>query len=103
MKDETFAKLMESVRQAGEIRQGTLKPSRIFEFSPVDVRAIREQLQQSQSEFARMIGISTATLQNWEQGRRKPEGPARALLQIAMSNPMAVKDALMPRDALAAQ
>jgi putative transcriptional regulator len=50
-----------------------------------------------------MIGISTATLQNWEQGRRKPEGPARALLQVAMNNPMAVKDALMPRDALAAQ
>lgn len=98
MKEEAFAKLVESVKQAGEIRRGTLKPSRVFEFSPLDVKAIREQLQQSQSEFARMIGISTATLQNWEQGRRRPEGPARALLQVAMRNPTAVKDALMVQE-----
>jgi putative transcriptional regulator len=51
-------------------------------------------LQQSQSEFALMIGVSVATLQNWEQGRRKPEGPARALLQVALRNPEAVKAAL---------
>ena len=42
-----------------------------------------------------MIGVSTSTLQNWEQGRRKPEGPARALLQVASKNPDAVVDALM--------
>lgn len=102
MKEEAFAQLVESVKQAGEIRRGTLKPSRVFEFSPLDVKAIREQLQQSQSEFARMIGISTATLQNWEQGRRRPEGPARALLQVAMKNPTAVKDALMSQETLAA-
>lgn len=101
MKEEAFARLMESVKQAGEIRQGLLEPGRVFEFSPLDVKAIREQLQQSQSEFARMIGISTATLQNWEQGRRKPEGPACALLQVARKNPTAVKDALLPQDALA--
>jgi putative transcriptional regulator len=100
MKDEAFAKLLESVKQAGEIHQGILKPSRVFEFSPLDVKAIREQLQQSQSEFALMIVISTATLQNWEQGRRKPEGPAHALLQVAMRNPAAVKDALMPRESV---
>lgn len=41
-----------------------------------------------------MIGVSVATLQNWEQGRRKPEGPARALLQVALRNPEAVKAAL---------
>lgn len=41
-----------------------------------------------------MIGVSVATLQNWEQGRRKPEGPARALLQVAMQNPQAVKEPL---------
>ncbi len=42
-----------------------------------------------------MIGVSVATLQNWEQGRRKPEGPARALLQVALRNPEAVKAALI--------
>ena len=37
-----------------------------------------------------MIGVSVATLQNWEQGRRRPEGPARALLRVAAKNPQAV-------------
>ena len=41
-----------------------------------------------------MIGFSVATLQNWEQGRRKPEGPARALLQVALYKPDAVMEAL---------
>jgi putative transcriptional regulator len=48
----------------------------------------------SQSEFAMMIGISVATLRNWEQGRRKPDGPALALLRVAASEPKAVARAL---------
>jgi putative transcriptional regulator len=53
----------------------------------VDVRAIRERFGNSPVEFARMIGVSISTLQEWEQGRRRPEGPARALLKIAAENP----------------
>ncbi|MCE7988762.1 MAG: helix-turn-helix domain-containing protein [Caldilinea sp. CFX5] len=94
MKDEAFAQLVESIKQAGEIKRGLRKPSRVFEFSPLDVKAIRAKLQKSQNEFAQMIGVSVATLQNWEQGRRKPEGPARALLQVAWHNPEAVQEAL---------
>jgi len=41
-----------------------------------------------------MIGVSISTLQNWEQGRREPDGPAKALLKIASKNPEAVLDAL---------
>jgi putative transcriptional regulator len=41
-----------------------------------------------------MIGVSVRTLQNWEQGRREPKGPAKALLRIALRNPSAVLDAL---------
>jgi putative transcriptional regulator len=41
-----------------------------------------------------MIGVSVSTLQNWEQGRRKPDGPARALLKVASENPDAVTKAL---------
>ena len=78
MNETTFELLMESIKQAGEIKRGERKPSRIFEFSPLDVKAIRSKLQKSQSEFARMIGVSVATWQNWEKGRRRPEGPARA-------------------------
>jgi putative transcriptional regulator len=64
-------------------------------FNPADIRAIRRKLDKSQSEFAFMIGVSVATLQNWEQGRRrKPEGPAQALWRIAALNPDAVAQAL---------
>ncbi len=94
MNDEQFEKLTRSVRQAGEIRRGKREPSRVFEFDPVNVKAIRAKLRQSQTEFARMIGVSVATLRNWEQGRRRPEGPARALLRVAEQNPAAVADAL---------
>jgi putative transcriptional regulator len=53
----------------------------------------------SQSEFALMIGVSVATLRNWEQGRRTPEGPALALLRVAIKNPTAVAEALHGRSA----
>jgi putative transcriptional regulator len=89
-----FDKLSQSIKQAGRIRRGTIKATRITKVSPADVRAIRNRLGKSQSEFALMIGVSVATLQNWEQGRRKPEGPARALLKIAAENPSAVTQAL---------
>jgi putative transcriptional regulator len=67
-----------------------MSPGRVTEFAPVDVRAIRQRFGKSQAGFARMIGVSVATLQNWEQGRRRPKGPARALLKIAAENPEAV-------------
>jgi putative transcriptional regulator len=94
MNEQDFAMLLESIKQAGEIKRGERQPGRIFEFSPMDVKTIRTNLQKSQREFAQMIGVSIGTLQNWEQGRRKPEGPARALLQVALHNPQAVQEAL---------
>jgi putative transcriptional regulator len=94
MKKHDFDNLVESVRQAGRIRRGEAEPSRVTEFSAVDVKAIRLRLHKSQSEFARMIGVSVSTLQNWEQGRRRPEGPARALLKVAAANPKVVASAL---------
>ena len=94
MRKQDFENLVESVRQAGRIRRGETGPSRVTEFRPVDVKAVRRGLGKSQSEFARMIGVSVATLQNWEQGRRRPEGPACALLRVAAANPAAVAEAL---------
>ena len=96
MKDHDFEKLMASVEQAGAIKRGTTKPGRMIRFDPADIKSIRKKLDKSQSEFALMIGVSTSTLQNWEQGRRQPEGPARALLKIASENPEAVAQALSP-------
>lgn len=94
MKQKDFDRLVASVKEAGAIRRGELKRSRVTEFVPEDVRAIRAQLKKSQQEFALMIGVSVATLQNWEQGRRRPDGPARALLRVAAKDPRAVAKAL---------
>ncbi len=94
MKKELFNELVESLEEAKQIRAGARKASRVFEYKPVDVKRIRNKLHVSQSQFALMIGVSTSTLQNWEQGRRKPEGPARALLTIVDKNPEAVLTAL---------
>lgn len=94
MKADAFDELLISVRQMGAIRRGERKPSRTTTFKPTDVKALRAALDQSQPEFALMIGVSVATLRNWEQGRRTPDGPALALLQVAAHNPTAVVEAL---------
>ena len=94
MKQKDFDRLVTSIKQAGAIRRGRLKSSRVTEFRPDDVRAIRAKLGKSQAEFALMIGVSVGTLQSWEQGRRQPEGPARALLRVAARRPKAVVEAL---------
>jgi putative transcriptional regulator len=96
MNDELFNELVESVRQGGAILRGKAKPSRAFEIAAPDVKRIRAQYQLSQSEFAALMGISVATLRNWEQGRRAPEGPARVLLQVAAKHPDAVWDVVQP-------
>jgi len=94
MKKEHFEKLVASIEEVGEIKAGHKSPSRVYEIKPPEIRNVREKLNVSQNEFALLIGVSVRTLQNWEQGRRKPEGPAKALLRIASRNPRAVLDAL---------
>ncbi len=94
MKREAFEQLVRSVRQAGRIRRGGARPSRSFSFAPADVKAIRIKLGKSQADFSLMIGVSVATLRNWEQGRRKPEGPALALLRVVSAAPRTVTRAL---------
>jgi putative transcriptional regulator len=94
MNENDFELLFESIRQAGEIRRGVRKPSRTFLIEDPDPKAIRERLGLSQSRFASIIGVSVRTLQNWEQGRREPEGPAKALLRVVDREPQAVLHAL---------
>jgi putative transcriptional regulator len=94
MKNEEFEKIVTSVKEAGEIKKGTKAASRVFEVTPPEIKEVRKSLNVSQRQFALMIGVSLRTLQNWEQGRRKPEGPAQALLRIAFRNPKVVLDAL---------
>ncbi|MCK5355580.1 MAG: helix-turn-helix domain-containing protein, partial [Methyloprofundus sp.] len=90
MNNELFNELLGSVEQAGEIMRGEKPASREFNFAEPDVKAIREQVGFSQSKFSGLIGVSVRTLQNWEQGRRHPTGPAKVLLKLVQSNPESV-------------
>jgi putative transcriptional regulator len=94
MKKNDFDELLASVKEAGQIKKGIAVPSRRFEFSSMNIKKVRRSLNVSQNTFSRMIGVSINTLQNWEQGRREPDGPARALLIVAEKNPDAVYTAL---------
>ena len=81
--------MIESVEQGGAIIKGNMEGSRSTEFPDSEVRSVREQYGLSQDKFASLLGI-VATLRNWEQGRRKPEGPARVLLRVAAEHPEAI-------------
>ena len=87
MKKGMFEELLGSVREAGAILQGRRKPSRRTVIRSSGIRDIRERTSLSQSEFAQLIGVSVKTLQNWEQDRRRPTGPAAALLSIIKHDP----------------
>jgi putative transcriptional regulator len=69
LKPKMFEELLESVREGGAILRGQKKALRRFEVRASGIRAIRERTSLSQSEFARLIGVSVKTLQNWEQDR----------------------------------
>jgi putative transcriptional regulator len=94
MSSQLFDELSESIKEAGKIRRGKAKPSRTFTYGATDIRKLRESVAVSQAQFARMIGVSKGTLQNWEQGRRHPRGPAKALLRVFEKDPRAVVRAL---------
>jgi putative transcriptional regulator len=94
MKKELFDELLQSVKEAAAIERGKAKPSRIFEVKTAnDVARVRNRLGLSQNKFARLLGISENTLQNWEQGRRKPAGAANVLLKVAARHPQMVLEA----------
>jgi putative transcriptional regulator len=87
------------VKAAGEARaiargQASSGSYRVHVPADVDVRAIRTRLGFTQAEFSGRFGIPPATLKDWEQGRRKPEGPARVLLIVIKNEPKAVEKAL---------
>ena len=90
MKDELFQQLAASLKEGGSILRGKKKAKRSTTLQSPDAKAVREKLGLSQNQFAALIGISPRTLQNWEQGHRRPEGTARALLRVAESHPEAV-------------
>jgi putative transcriptional regulator len=94
MNPQLFQELLQSLREAVAIERGELEPARVTLFPPVDVKAVRGRLGLTQLGFSRMIGVSLATLRNWEQGRRSPHGPAKVLLIVAAHAPAAVLEAI---------
>jgi putative transcriptional regulator len=99
VEDELFQELLTSVKQGAAIMKGTLPPSRTFAFPETEVRSLRQRFGLSQDKFAQLMGISVGTLRNWEQGRRRPEGPARVLLRVASTHPEALLDVAAERAA----
>lgn len=93
MRNDLFAELVASVKEMKAIQAGELKPGRMTRAAQLlghgapDVAALRAHFKLSQPKFAALLGISVDTLQNWEQGRRRPEGPAVILLRVAAAHP----------------
>jgi putative transcriptional regulator len=89
-----FEDLVSSLKEAKTISKGQAAASRRFEITAPDAKLVREQIGLSQSEFARLMRVSVKTLQNWEQHRRNPTGPAAALLKIMATAPTVAIDSL---------
>ena len=88
MDKQHFQQLVKGVREMKRHIAGkSVRGARTSEFFEPDVRAIREAAKISQTQFAKLIGVNVRTLQNWEQHRTRPTGPARALLKIVASDP----------------
>lgn len=94
MEKALFDRLIESMTQLKEIDEGTRSPSRRFEVDALKVREIRESTGLTQAVFAETIDVAVGTLRNWEQGRRQPDGPAKALLRAIHNDPEHVLAAL---------
>ena len=96
MDPETFEDLLRAARQIRERRRARLARlgRRPRPASGLNVRDFRSSTGLSQAKFAELLSINVATLRNWEQNRREPTGPARALLRAIRNNPIDVIRAL---------
>jgi len=94
MKKLEFDKLLASVHQASDIAAGRRRASREFKVASTDIKSLRTQTRLSQPDFAALLGVEVSTLRNWEQGRREPTGPAKALLRAIRNDPKNVLRAL---------
>lgn len=89
-------RLLDSMKELRAHLRGEIQLSEtVYHVPPeTDVRALREALGLSQSDFAALFGFNVRSLQDWEQGRRRPEIPIRAYLAVIQRDPKAVIRAL---------
>ena len=79
--------ILEGIREIKDFKAGKLE-LKVHELQePSEPQTIRKQLNLSQAAFAGLMGVSLRTVQDWEQGRRMPSGPAKSLLRIAEQRP----------------
>lgn len=95
MDKQLFAQLVESMEQMGAISRGEVRAARSTRVDALQVKAIRASTGLSQPKFAKVLDVDVGTLRNWEQGRREPTGPARALLRAIKNDPQHVLAALV--------
>ena len=86
--------ILTGARQALAFARGGLEGAVVHVPAEFDVKALRRRLGMSQARFAASFGFGLAAVQSWEQGRRRPEGPARVLLKVIQHDPDAVRRAL---------
>jgi putative transcriptional regulator len=101
MDKDLFDELLASVSEAGAILRGERELARTTSLEAAagipdspNPRAIREQFKLTRPQFAALIGVSERTVEGWEQGRRKPSGPALTLLRVAARHPESVLDTI---------
>jgi len=91
---KAFDSIKQGLEEALDFSKGKKAKAIVHEFSPVDVKNIRNKVGMSQNEFASSFGISVSTLRHWERGDRSPQGPALVLLNVVAKEPDAVLKAL---------
>lgn len=84
--------ILEGLNEISNFKQGKIQLKTTELSEPSEPKIIRSKLKLSQSAFAGLLGVSMRTLQDWEQGRRNPQGPAIALLRIAEQHPEVFAD-----------
>jgi putative transcriptional regulator len=89
-----FESIQQGLIEAIEFAEGNTKTATVHKFAPVDVKAVRHNVDMTQAEFASTFGISLGTLRHWERGDRTPRGPALVLLNVLAKEPQAVIRAL---------
>lgn len=94
MDKKLFKRLRESMTQMDEIVRGERAPSREFHVDSLMIKELRKRTKLSQAKFAALLRVELSTLRNWEQGRREPTGPAKALLYAIRKDPQNVLKAL---------
>jgi putative transcriptional regulator len=86
--------LLAGMKHANETGRATRVTVRTFQVNAMTIKELRGRTKLSQPEFAALLGVELSTLRNWEQGRREPTGPARALLRALRNDPQNVIRAL---------